>query len=190
MKEINRREFLKSAGISLAGSLMFPSYSLGAFVKSKRERLYNDSENVLLARMLFGEGRELFDDKIDPDHRELIMIGWTAINRAEKKFKGDNLKEVLLAKKQYSCFNDNPKDKRGYENFLRTLNPWIHEKENWIKSLKLSENILEGKLSHLNYRQDHYHTKNEKPYWAKSKRMRSIWVQPSFKHNFYEDIKA
>jgi len=200
MKAITRRQFLKTTGKTLgvlAGGLVIPTYAFG---NDARNEFYKDSEKILLARMIFGEARSSLDGKIDPDYKEPIMIGWTAINRANDKlkFNGENLKEAILKKKwvknkkgkktpihQYSCFN--PKD----PNLKVLKNPKKYEPKEWEKSLHLAEKILEGKLSYLNYGQDHYYRKDTNaPNWTENPRMKKIWTPPFFDHEFYRDTKA
>jgi len=206
-KEVTRRDalgYLTKVAAVTAGSLMLPR-ELYAKLKSqyKTNDLSRDSEEILLARLIYGEARILFKD--EKDQREPAMIGFTSLNRAKDKIKGNGttLKEVILSNKpkrvkykngkkatirvhQYSCFN-------SWDPNLRKLkDPEKYDSKAWQQSLDLSKNILEGKLSHLNYGQDHYHKKDmeEYPKWTKSPRMKKIWGQEFFKHYFYRDIKA
>ena len=129
--------------------------------------------------MLFGEARSLY--KVEEDVREPVMIGYTALNRAEKS-NYVNLKEAILAPKQYSCFN--PKD----VNYNKIKNPGKNDLNSWKKSLEISKKILNGLFEHLNYGQTHYHRKDKKPKWRKSPKMKKIWGQDFFKHYFYKEL--
>ena len=134
--------------------------------------------------MLYGEARELLKEE---DQKEAIMIGFTAVNRANDSIEGNgkSIKEAILKKYQYSCFNSND------PNLKELKNPEKYDPKSWEKALSLSEKILEGKFAHLNYGQDHYHTKKiASPKWAKSPRMKKVWGQPYFKHSFYRNSKA
>lgn len=182
----NRREFLKTASSALAGILYIasPVPTLASTYNNEINSFRHDSEKTLLARMIYGEARELLKKE---DQKEAIMIGFTAINRAKDRIKenGESIKESILKKSQYSCFN--PRD----PNLKKLKNPEKYDPSSWEKALKLSDKLLEGKLTHLNYGQDHYYRKNTPtPYWANSPRMEKIWGQPSFKHEFYKDTKA
>ena len=202
MKEINRRKFLKTIGTLATGGLFFPYSVFAAESPGKKDDFSKDSDQVLLARMIFGEARNEFDENIVEDSLEPIMIGYTAINRAEDKIKqnGKTLKEVILKNQpktiklkngkektifihQYSCFNS------WDPNLKRIENPIKYNPEAWRKSLILADKIIDGKLDHLNYGQSHYHLKNMKEYpsWTKSPRMKKVWSQPYFKHIFYKD---
>lgn len=202
-KQYNRREFLKGITITTAGligNLIIPKISFG-----KTESLYKtndfsqDSEETLLARLIYGEARSVF--KHEKSQREPIMIGFTAINRANDKMEwnGMNLKEVILKNgpiknkngeivivHQYTCFS--PKD----SNLEKIKNPEKNDSKSWEQSLYISRNLLRGKYKHLNYGQDHYHKKNMKKYptWTKDPRMEKIRGQDFFEHYFYRDTMA
>ena len=187
-KKVTRRDaltYLTKAVVVAAGALALPTI---AYTKPKSQYKTNDlskdSEEVLLARLIYGEARNLF--KLDENHLEPKMIGLTATNRVKKKIRGDNLKEVILARKQYSCFN------KKNANLKKLKNPERYDSKAWKKSLITSRRILEGKFTHLDYGQDHYHKKNmeEYPKWTKNTRMKKIWVPDFFEHYFYEDTKA
>jgi len=203
MTDLNRREALKlltRMGTGLVGSLLFPSLASAApRNKYQTKDFSKDSEKVLLARLIYGEARILFKD--EEDQREPIMIGFTPINRAKDRIKGNgtNLKEAILANKirktkagnkirvyQYSCFNSRD------PNLPKLKNPEKYDVKSWDKSLNLADKILRGKYTHLNYGQSHYHGKKMEKYpdWASDARMKKIWGQDFFKHLFYKDVKA
>lgn len=202
-KQYYRREFLRNAAImsaGIVGSLVIPEISFGKMENSyKTNDFSRDSEKVLLARLIYGEARSTF--KHEKDQREPIMIGFTPINRVNDtiRWNGMNLKEVILKNGpvktktgeiiivyQYSCFD--PEDK----NLKKIKDPEKYDSKSWEQSLGISGKLLEGKYTHLNYGQDHYHKKDmtEYPEWTKSPRMKKIWGQEFFKHYFYKDIMA
>lgn len=186
--------------VGIAGSLVVPGISFGKTENSyKTNNFSRDSEKVLLARLIYGEARGIL--KYENDQREPIMIGFTALNRANDKAKwnGTNLKEVILKNRpietkygkiitvyQYTCFN--PRDK----NFKKIQNPEKYDSKSWRQSLDISRKLLEGKCTHLNYGQDHYHKKDMEKYpdWTESPRMKKVWGQEFFKHYFYRDTIA
>lgn len=97
----------------------------------KTSDFWEDSEKVLLARMLLGEGESC--SKI-----EKIAIAWTAINRANdnQEWNGKTLKEAILKPYQYSCFN------KEYNQSLK--NPLAYNPKEFYECLYLSERILAG----------------------------------------------
>jgi len=183
MEEMRRRKFLKNAGIFLAVSLISPSLSFASVNDYKTKDFSGDSEKTLLARMIFGEARNLLNDE---DYLEPVMIGFTAVNRAEKKIKGNSLREVILAPEQYSCFN------KSDINLERLKNPEKYDPVSWKKCLTVSRRILEKgeELKHLNYEQTHYHVREMEKYpkWAKNPKMKKVWVPDYFSHFFYKEI--
>ena len=102
-----------------------PYISLGA---SKRKEFSRDSDKTLLARLIFGEGRECSDE-------EKKAIAYTPLNRLElrKDFYGRDLRDTILRnhpktvrnKKgrkrkiivyQYTCFDPKDKNREKVEN--------------------------------------------------------------------------
>lgn len=122
----------------------------------ERERNYitddfwKDKDEVLLARMLFGEvARRPKGEKME--------IGSTAITRMSW---GLTLKEAILFPRAYSCFNDD-------SNRLDELkNPFDYGKTEFLNCLKVSKELLE-----MNYKSlgaTHYYNPDlvKKPEWA------------------------
>ena len=85
--EHSRREFLKRSGSALAGILYLtsPLQTIASTKQGKIYDFYQDSEKTLMAKMLYGEARELLKEE---DQKEIIMIGFAAINRASDRIKG------------------------------------------------------------------------------------------------------
>lgn len=130
---MKRRDLLKNGIIVLAGSLVYPTIALSqtlqepAKLLKKRSDLARISDLELLARMIFGEARNL-------DYLEKIWIAHTALNRKcdKKNYNGEgSLKDVLLKRDningkiidQYNCFS-NFKDRPNlYKNFKKNTQP-------------------------------------------------------------------
>lgn len=74
----------------------------------------DDSDTILLARMIYGEARGL-------SKTEKIAVAHSAVNRLEKRpeYFGDDLKKVLLKHKQYSCFNKNDENRKKMKDPLK-----------------------------------------------------------------------
>jgi len=98
----------------------------------KTSDFYQDSDEILLARMLLGECEGC--SKI-----EKIAIAYTAINRMNnlKEWKNKTLKEVILAPYQYSAFNE---DKNA-----KLKDPLKYNPVEFMESLGLAGKILAGK---------------------------------------------
>jgi hypothetical protein len=109
-----------------------------------------DREEVLLARMLFGEvaGRPKW---------EKMEIGSTTITRMTW---GLELKKAILFPKAYSCFNSDA-------NRLHELkNPLRYSKAEFLNCLEVSKELLQMKYKSLGA--THYYNPDivEKPEWA------------------------
>jgi len=122
-----------------------------------------DSDEVLLARMLFGEARNC-------DLTEKVAVAYTAINRANdgKKENGENLREVILSDYQYGCFN--LKD----SNRARLMDPQRTDKISWQKCLDTAKAVIDGKCIDPTNGATHYHMPSVNPDWAKSSQMTKI----------------
>jgi len=121
---------------------------------------YQDSEEILLARMLLGEAEGCSKE-------EKIAVAYTAINRIDdnKKWNGETLKEVILKPYQYSCFNTNLNNK--------LKNPLTYNSKEFLKCLNLSEEILSNKYKDPTNGATHYYNPNhptmeKEPEWSKN----------------------
>ena len=183
MKQINRRQFMKNACLSLAGTLIFPKNVYA----SKPNIFAKYSERELLARMIFGEARNcIFDEK--------IWIGLTPINRINdgKKYTGqDSIKNILLKPKQYDCFDIR---RTNRENYKKIIHPEKYEPKAWEESLFVSTIILNDGLNYPNYRQTHYCKKEligrllEGKLKVNPEKIELINSLKKFKHQFYREI--
>lgn len=180
-EQISRRDFLhQTAKTVLATALAYSGLEALADESKQnlsKKRKYQtsdptfseDSDEVLLARMLFGEARSCSD-------LEKVAIGYTAVNRVNDSAKrfGRSLKEVILAKGQYSCFN---KSKENKKNRAKLMNPESYESEVFRNCLSIAQGLLKR-----NYKDpagaNHYHEANiEQPSWAnKMKRIGQIEI--------------
>ncbi|PIN80356.1 hypothetical protein COV11_04180 [Candidatus Woesearchaeota archaeon CG10_big_fil_rev_8_21_14_0_10_30_7] len=118
----------------------------------------NDSDVILLARLLFGESRG--------ENRALkIDIGYSVINRTgSNKWWGNTLREVILKPVQYSCFNSND------SNYEDIKDPWNSEHESvWAECILVAKYVLENPNKKTNEATHYYSTIISEPYWAKGK---------------------
>ncbi len=170
IKDLFRRDFGEGLRKKLiyggvAGVLLFGGChkTNGEKVEIRPDEAYktsdfsSDSDEVLLARMLFGEARNCSD-------LEKIAIGYTAINRANdgKKWNGETVKEAILKPNQYSCFND------GDPNKEKLMNPYVDDKEAFDKCLIVASNMLKDKYDDKNTGATHYYNPSgcKEPAWA------------------------
>jgi hypothetical protein len=189
----SKRDFLKIFSSGLVATLLTGNpFAFASSDRKIKEKLYHEPLDVLLARMIFGEGRSVSTS-------EKITIGFTPINRAKdnKSYTGRTVREAILktapkevtdenGKKKtvlfhkYSCFDSkNP-------NLKKLMNPLAYDYKEWRKCLRLSKNIIKGIYNRWNYGPTHYLEKklHPKPSWArKMKKLDST----GFKHQFYRD---
>ena len=191
----NRREFLKHAGSYLVVTALTGTpfvFAEGNPYKIKKEKLDNDSDEILLARMIFGEARNVSTS-------EKIVIGFTPVNRARdrKSYDGRTLKEAILKSKskminkngeekeiiihQYSCFNS------WDPNLEKLINPSEYDSKEWTRCRKVSRDILQGKYDSYNFGPTHYHLKGMFPLPGWVKGMREKLDSTGFKHQFYRE---
>ncbi len=153
-------------------------------ISYKTKDFSEDSDEVLLARMLFGEARNCSYD-------ERLAIGFTALNRAndKKRWNGKTVRESILKPWQYSCFNENDPNRK------KLRDPESVDAYNWSVCLTAAEDVLDGSRKELNKGQTHYHAKNMKEYpkWSKSEQMTRIdfpelsEYSKDLRHIFYKE---
>ncbi len=107
-------------------------------VKKMREANYadfgKDSDEVLLAKMLFGEARSCSD-------LEKVAVAYTTLNRAEDgiAWNGRTVKEAILEPFQYECFN------LGNINRDKLKAPNIYNSKSFDQCLKVAKDVLSGR---------------------------------------------
>ena len=144
-------------------------------ISYKTNDFKKDSEEVLLARMLFGEARNC-------SNQEKIAVAYTAINRVNdnKRWNGTNIKGVILKPWQYSCFNLNDPNRK------KLMDPEKYDSKSWQTCLEIAKNVLSGNYSDSTNGATHYFNPSVVvPEW--SKRMEKKEVQGT-KHDFYREI--
>jgi|TARA_Y100000310_G_scaffold17671_2_gene17457 spore germination cell wall hydrolase CwlJ-like protein len=173
---ISRRNLIIGVGSGLVAPLSILPNEANALTYKANSRgdLYHDSDNVVLARMLFGEGRSV-------SVGERIAIGFTPINR-QKRLVEKSLTEIILHPGRYHCFNSHPED----PNFKKVLDPEEYDSNAWEKSLKIAKVILNGKYDGVNFGQTHYHRKDSHPKWAKH--MIEKLDSTGYVHQFYRGV--
>ena len=135
----------------------------------------NDSDEVLLARMIFGEarGRDCLDS-------ERIAIGYVALNRIEEGRYGRGLRGVLLRRNQFHCFNENN------DNGVKVMNPMAYEPAAFEHCLEIARGVLSGIYTNETQGATHYfNPRVASPSWADS--MTRIGRIHGSKHVFYKE---
>ena len=160
-QNITRRQVLQS-GLAFLISSAIPSYAEEPEYKTKN--FANDSDEVILARMLFGEARNCTE-------LEKVAVAYTTLNRIDdgKKWNGETLREVILCPKQYSCFNENNPNRK------ELMNPEKYDKSSFEDCLRIARGVLEGKYQDPTNGATHYfNPKLANPSWARSRSMKKI----------------
>ncbi|MDA2936541.1 cell wall hydrolase, partial [Patescibacteria group bacterium AH-259-L05] len=121
----------------------------------------DDSEEILLARMIFGEaGNQLEDTKIG--------VGFTVINRVRKQRStwGFSIREVILKKDQYDALW-NPITSGGVRDPLDNAD--LLTQKAWKESYNIARGILDGSLEDSTSGATNFHSYKEReefPDWA------------------------
>lgn len=98
----------------------------------------DDPEEILMARLIFGEARS------EPDEAK-EWIAWSIINRIEAhSWWGDSIREVILYDGQYDPFK--PSDK----NFKKIINPLADAsrlaKKSWVTCYSIANDVISKKI--------------------------------------------
>lgn len=99
----------------------------------------SDSEEMLLARLIFGEAEG------EPQEAK-IWVAWSVINRVKKKAWPGTIHDVILQKGQYDPF------KSSDRNYSKIINPLSFEgsdelsRKSWHKSYEIAVDIISGKI--------------------------------------------
>ena len=189
----NKRNLFLSgiAGLVLAGSIYAQepeTTNKGRETKVEQEEkkinyktadFSKDTEEILLARMIFGEAR-------GQSYLERIAVGYTAVNRAKdgKKFNGSNVREAILKPKQYSCFDENNVNRK------KLMEPENEDAKSFYECLKISKKILSGvEKDPTNGATHYFNPKLASPPWAdKIKKIGRIKIGKGLSvHEFYKE---
>ena len=190
----HRRQFCKIGGIYLLGSWITgnPLAFATQAPTSIKEILENDSEETLLARMIFGEtgGCTLL---------EKVYAGKTPFNRLHdgRTYTGKgSLKKVLLHPEQYSCFDSTETNRKNLRRILdlpKKLLDSSKELKDWKENLIIAKGLIRGDWGNYNFGQTHFYKKHLVPKLKEGKlkidpkRLEPIY-SGGFKHQFYKEI--
>lgn len=132
----------------------------------------NDNDEVLLARMIFGEAR-------GESEQGRIAVAYSAVNRLQNQRRfGRNLHEVILRRSQYTCFN------QGNANRIQLMDPLRYDAARFRQCLQTARNVLGRRAADPTSGANHYFNPNHaNPSWAD----RMILTARIGNHNFYRD---
>ncbi|MBU4348144.1 cell wall hydrolase, partial [Patescibacteria group bacterium] len=119
----------------------------------------DDTEQILLARTIFGEARSL-------PEKGRIAVGWSIRNRIKDPRRGDTYHKVILQPIQYSAFNKEDPNRPFVEN------PQISEDQidDWYECYEIAGKVMRGKVNDPTDGANHYYSDYIRPpYWTKSK---------------------
>ncbi len=115
------------------------------------ENFRDDSEQMILARAIFGEAR---DSRLSDKVR--VAVGWTIRNRVEdlKNRWGKTYHAVILQVKQYSAFNQTNKNRPFVENPLFAGSEI--DRKAWFKCYEIAGQVLNRSISDPTEGANHY----------------------------------
>ncbi|MFH0856940.1 MAG: cell wall hydrolase, partial [bacterium] len=119
----------------------------------------DDTEQMILARAIFGEARSL------PEQGR-IAIGWVVKNRISDSRWADNYHDVILQPKQFSTFRESDK------NYKFVKNPFIDKTQidEWYECYEIAGKIMQGNLDDPADGASHYFSDFiPAPAWTKKK---------------------
>lgn len=113
------------------------------------------SEVQILALTLYGEARGE-----SPEGQ--AAVAWVIRNRADRRFRGNSIREVCLSPKQFSCWNASDVNRPKLEDAgtLRT--------EAYKRLERIAGDVIAGRVADPTGGADHYHEESIAPYWAKT----------------------
>jgi len=130
------------------------------------ENFRDDTEQMILARAIFGEGRSLSDEG-------KIAIAWSIRNRVEDDRWSDNYYAVILQKNQFSAFKTDDPNWKYVKNPFYEINP--QQLAAWKKCYKIAGLVISGKIKDPTGGANHYFSDYiDYPSWTKSKNAKFI----------------
>lgn len=121
----------------------------------------DDTDQVILARAIFGEGRSL------PDEGK-IAIAWSIRNRVEDTRWPNNYHDVILQKSQFSAFREIDPNWEYVKNPFYKIDP--KQLEAWNKCYEIAGLVISGKIKDQTGGVNHYFSNYiDYPDWTKSK---------------------
>jgi len=126
----------------------------------------DNTEEIILARAIFGEGRSL------PDEGK-IAIAWSIKNRVEDNRWTNNYHDVILQKSQFSAFRESDKNWEYVKNPFYDINP--KQLAAWKKCYEIAGQVISGEIKDQTGGINHYFSDYiDYPSWTKSKNAQFI----------------
>lgn len=132
----------------------------------------DDTDEMILARAIFGEGRSLSD-------KGRTAIAWSIKNRVEDKRWKDSYHGVILQQGQYDAFKIKDPNRKYVENpfymgeSLKKVSK--QQIDAWIKCYEIAELVIAGKIADPTSGANHYFSDYvSPPYWTKGKNAKFI----------------
>ncbi|MHB8904073.1 MAG: cell wall hydrolase, partial [Patescibacteria group bacterium] len=130
------------------------------------ENFRDDTEQMILARAIFGEGRSL------PDEGK-IAIAWSIRNRVEDDRWPNNYHDVILQKSQFSAFREVDPNWKYVKNPFYKINP--KQLAVWEKCYKIASLVISGEIKDPTGGVNHYFSDYiDYPSWTRSKNAKFI----------------
>jgi len=125
------------------------------------ENFKDDTEQIILARAIFGEGRSL------PDNGR-IAIAWSIRNRVEDNRWPNNYHDVILQKSQFSAFRESDPNWEYVKNPFYKTDP--KQLEAWKRCYEIAGLVISGEIKDSTGGVNHYFSDYiDYPDWTKSK---------------------
>lgn len=124
-----------------------------------------------MAEVIFHEARGLAED-------EMIYVANVVNNRVDSSMFPDTVCKVVYQKGQFSWTAHNPNTKK-----IISRNP--AEKASWDQANRIATLAVSGQLPDRTMGAMWYHTKQVKPSWSRSKKLRRVPVDQTSPHLFY-----
>lgn len=149
----------------------------------------DDTEQMILARAIFGEGRGL------PDEGK-IAIAWSIRNRVEDTRWADDYHGVILQTGQYDAFKVEDLNREYVENPFYVEDPLQkvskQQIDAWEKCYEIAGLVIAGKITDPTSGANHYFSDYiNYPYWTKSKNAKFIMkIDNTLFYNLKKEIRG
>jgi hypothetical protein len=147
------------------------------------EDFKDDTEQMILARAIFGEGRSLSE-------KGKIAIAWSIRNRVEDNRWPNNYHDVILQKSQFSAFRESDKNRPYVENPFYKVN--TKQSAAWKRCYEIAGLVISGKISDPTSGANHYFSDYiDYPIWTKDKNAKFIMkISNTLFYNLKKEIRG
>jgi len=164
-------------------SLADPAVYYNSSSNEMRELSKGLTNSQLLALAIYGESRgESLEGK--------IAVGSVALERADKSKAKNPLREILLKRKAFSCFNPKDPNFKVMKKIALNWNTYYKQSPKLEECFKVSWGLLDNEIprnKHIELNNvTHYQKKGRNSYWSK----KMILVKIIDNHEFYSNRKG